>query len=100
MAIHARFPALQTPWGRLRVQTGDRSLPTTVTGPARLIALYQWRRGKPLPEVWFVDASQGPEHRLLSTIDWSTFPISEARRETMAHEERCARHLPARLRGC
>jgi|HubBroStandDraft_6_1064221.scaffolds.fasta_scaffold186675_4 hypothetical protein len=29
----------RTPWDMLRVQTGDPSLPTTVTGPARLIAL-------------------------------------------------------------
>src|SRR6185369_5764305 len=45
MAIRARYAAPRTPWAALRVQTGDRVLPTTLTGPARLVALYQWRRG-------------------------------------------------------
>ena len=47
-------------WGRLRVQVGDRSFPTTVTGPARLIALYHFRRGRALPGVWMIENAPVP----------------------------------------
>jgi hypothetical protein len=78
----------------LRVQIGDPALPTTLTGPARLIALYHWRRGKALPGVWIVEHTPAPVILRAEDIDWTQFPTLEAQRELMAHEERCARHLP------
>jgi hypothetical protein len=80
----------------LRVQMGDPSLPTTITGPARLIALFHWRRGKPLPGVWIIEHSAVNVSPKAEDVDWTEFPTLEAQRELMAHEERCARHLPRR----
>jgi hypothetical protein len=89
------FSALRrTPWGMLRVQVGDPSLPTTVTGPARLIALYHWRRGHALPGVWIIENAPGPASPRAEDIDWVLFPLQEAQHEMMAHEERCAAHVP------
>jgi hypothetical protein len=98
MAIRAWSAVRQTPWGMLRVQTGDPSLPTTVTGPARLIALYHFRRGKSLSGVWIVESSPERASPEPEDIDWALFPTSEAQQEMMAHEERCARHRPQRAR--
>lgn len=100
MAVHAWSAVHRTPWGKLRVQMGDPSLPTTLTGPARLIALYHWRRGKALPGVWVIEHAPAPVRLRAEDIDWSQFPTLEAQRELMAHEERCARHLPRRLSPC
>jgi hypothetical protein len=86
----------RTLWRTLRVQTGDPRLPTTITGYARLIALYQWRRGKPLPGVWVVESTAARASPGVDDVDWALFPAAEAQRELMAHEERCARHLPSR----
>ena len=88
------FTAASTPsWSMLRVQLGDPSLPTTLTGPARLIALYQWRRGKRLPGVWFVDSASMRVSRTPEGVDWTLFPVAEARNHLMDYEERCLRHL-------
>ena len=97
MVMQASFAARRTPWGNLRVQIGDPSLPTTITGPARLIALFHWRRGKALPGLWIVEHS--PQHTIprVEDIDWTLFPTQEAQREMMAHEERCARHMLRRF---
>jgi hypothetical protein len=92
MALHTWSATRRTPWVMLRVQMGDPSLPTTVTGPARLIALYHWRRGKALPGVWIIEHSPVPVSPRAEEIDWTQFPVQEAQRELMAHEERCARH--------
>ena len=97
MALQTWSGVRRTPWGMLRVQIGDPSLPTTVTGPARLIALYQWRRGKPLPGTWIIEHSAAPVRLEAEEIDWTQFPVLEAQRELMAHEERCARHMPRRF---
>lgn len=83
-------------WSMLRVQLGDPSLPTTLTGPARLIALYQWRRGKRLPGLWFVDSASMRVSRTPDGVDWALFPVAEARNHLMDHEERCLRHLVRR----
>jgi hypothetical protein len=96
MAIHAASAVPRTPWGKLRVQIGDPSLPTTVTGPARLIALFHWRRGKALPGIWIIEHSAVHTNPTVEDIDWALFPTLEAQREMMAHEERCARHVPRR----
>ena len=100
MALQAWSTRRRAHWAMLRVQMGDPSLPTTITGPARLIALYHWRRGKALPGLWIIEhsapsASLGPED-----IDWTQFPVMEAQRELMDHEERCARHVPRRVTPC
>jgi hypothetical protein len=97
MAIHAAFAVPRTHWGKLRVQIGDPSLPTTVTGPARLIALFHWRRGKALPGIWIIEHAAVSASLRVEDIDWALFPTSEAQREMMAHEERCARHVPRRF---
>ena len=97
MALQAPSAVRRTPWGRLRVQVGDPSLPTTLTGPARLIALYQWRRGKALPGIWIVEHSAAPASLQADDVDWTQFPVLEAKLELMAHEERCARHAPWRF---
>ncbi len=96
MAVQAWSAVRGIHWGMLRVQMGDRALPTTVTGPARLIALYHWRRGKALPGVWIIESSVPHAKPRAEEIDWSLFPVQEAQREMMAHEERCARHMPRR----
>lgn len=88
------FTAASSPsWSVLRVQLGDPSLPTTLTGPARLIALYQWRRGRRLPGVWFVDSTSMRVSRTPEGVDWTRFPLAEARDLLMEYEERCMRHL-------
>ena len=87
MAPYASSAARRTPWERLRVQVGDPSLPTTVTGPARLIALYQWRRGHALPGVWIIENATVPTRpRRAEDVDWAQFPILEAQLEMMALE--------------
>ncbi len=96
MAAHSCCAAPRTHWGMLRVQTGDRSLPTTVTGPARLIVLYHWRRGKALPGVWIIEHSPMSSSPRLQDIDWDLFPTQEAQRELYSLEESCARHVPRR----
>lgn len=96
MTTRAPSAVRRIPWGMLRVQVGDPSLPTTLTGPARLIALYQWRRGKALPGVWIVDPATAPASFEAGDVDWTQFPVLEAKLELMAHEERCARHVPRR----
>ena len=96
MAIRACYAAPRTPWAMLRVQTGDRALPTTLTGPARLIALYEWRRGAALPGVWFVDGARAQTSPSPDDVDWSLFPTPEAQHEMMDRDERCARHFPRR----
>jgi hypothetical protein len=80
----------------LRIQRGDRSFPTTLTGPARLIALFHWRRGQALPGMWVVE--NGAEHPgpAPGEVDWSLFPTSETQAEMLAHEARFARHLVQR----
>jgi hypothetical protein len=97
MAAHSCCAAApRTHWGMLRVQTGDRSLPTTVTGPARLIVLYHWRRGKALPGVWIIEHSLLSPTPRLQDVDWDLFPTQEAQRELYALEESFARHVPRR----
>jgi hypothetical protein len=78
----------------LRVQMGDPSFPTTLTGPRRLVALYHWRRGKAMPGVWIIANAPEPAIDRPEDVDWTLFPILEAQREMMAHEERCTRHMP------
>jgi hypothetical protein len=99
MAIHACSTVPRTPWEILRVQTGDPRLPTTVTGPARLIALFHWRRGKALPGVWIIEHSPASVRPRTDDVDWARFPTLEAQRALMEHEERCARHLPRHLQA-
>jgi hypothetical protein len=89
MAVHAWSAARRTPWEKLRVQIG-----------ARLIALYQWRRGKALPGVWIIEHTLMPVSLRADDVDWALFPTLEAQRELMAHEERCARHLQRRSCSC
>jgi len=99
MATRAWSAALGISWEKLRVQVGDPVLPTTATGPARLIALYQWRRGKGLPGVWVVDSASGAARPRLEDVDWTKFPTAEAQGELMAYEERCVRYVHYLLRS-
>lgn len=87
---------LTAPWQTLRVQMGDPTCPTTLTGPKKLVELFNWRRGKPTPGVWFVVATQAQRSPRVEEIDWSLFPVAEAQHELMDHEARCALYLPRR----
>ena len=90
-------PAMhRTPWRVLRVQMGDPSLPTTVTGPVRLAALHQWRQGKTSPGVWVTADSPAPTRPSPEDIDWVLFPTAQVEREITANEARCAQYLPRR----
>jgi hypothetical protein len=86
----------RTPWKILRVQIGDPSLPTTLTGPARLVALYQWRQGNASPSVCVIENSPAHARPRPDDIDWERFPSAEAELEMMDHKARCALYLPRR----
>jgi hypothetical protein len=96
MDMFAWSAAHRTPWGMLRVQIGDPSLPTTLTGPARLVALYQWRQGKASPGVWVIENSPAHARPSPEDIDWILFPAVQAEREMTDHKARCAQYLPRR----
>ena len=85
---------LMAHWQTLRVQMGDPTCPTTITGPKKLVELFNWRRGKATPGVWIVISSQPDRSPRLDEVDWSLFPVAEAQHELMDHEERCARYMP------
>lgn len=96
METLASSAAPRTPWRILRVQIGDPSFPTTITGPARLVALYQWRQGKAAPGVWVIENSPTHASPRPEDIDWATFPTADAQREMMDRAFRCARYLLGR----
>jgi hypothetical protein len=81
-------------WQTLRVQMGDPTFPTTLTGPKKLVELFNWRRGKPTPGVWIVVSAQADRKPRLDEVDWTLFPVAEAQQELMAHEARCALYMP------
>jgi hypothetical protein len=82
-----------THWGMLRVQTGDPSLPITLTGPTRLVELFHWRRGKASPGVWVIESASGRSSPRPDDVDWSQFPMAEAQREMQEYDARTARHV-------
>jgi len=96
MATPACSAAAPTSWKMLRVQAGNPSIPTTLTGPARLIALYRWRRHERLPGLWVVECSTLRAELRPEDVDWHLFPALEAQRHLIDHEERCARHFAPR----
>lgn len=82
-----------THWNTLRVQTGDPSLPITLTGPTRLVELFHWRRGKASPGVWVIESASGRGTPRPDDVDWSQFPMAEAQREIQDYAARTARHM-------
>jgi len=96
MATCAWTSRLTAHWQTLRVQMGDPTCPITITGPKKLVELFNWRRGKATPGVWFVVSTQAHRSPRVDEIDWSLFPVAEAQHELMDLEERCARYLPRR----
>jgi hypothetical protein len=81
-----------THWDTLRVQTGDPSLPVTLSGAARFVELYHWRRGKASPNVWVIDSATGRSAPQAEDVDWARFPMAEAELELMRRDMRIAQH--------
>lgn len=92
MAIRSWSSGPLIHWGTLRVQTGDPSLPITLTGPTRLVELFHWRRGKASPGVWVIDTGTGRLTARPEDIDWVQFPVAEAHQTMMEHDARMSRH--------
>lgn len=82
-----------THWDSLRVQTGDPSLPITLTGPTRLVELYHWRRGKASPNVWVIESASGRSAPPADDVDWSLFPMAETQHELAEHAAHRARQM-------
>jgi len=95
--VTSDLPFLPTiSWCALRVQTGDPSFPITLTGPARLVELFHWRRGKTSPGVW-VSVHLPSQSRLEpEAIDWALFPLAEAQAEMQIQDARRGRYLRRR----
>ena len=85
-------------WFALRVQTGDPSCPTTLTGPMRLVELARWRNGRLSPGVSVIIHLPAPVRPCLEVIDWTLFPVAEAQAEIEAQEAR-RRRFRARLQA-
>lgn len=81
-----------THWDTLRVQTGDPSLPVTLSGAARFVELYKWRRAKASPNVWIIDSATGRSAPKAEDVDWARFPMAETELELMRRDMRMAKH--------